>query len=428
MSGIQLNLFAQQPEDSENFFARKRVWSAAKHRILLKYIQAFSYNLGGDQNFQSKHLNFVDGFAGTGRYGEGIGIEDFVNNSKFWSKYRNNFENTDGSPLIALKCARLFLGEGRVNLRCFFIEANKDNNKQLQENCGVIGKGLSYKIYEPQKFETAFSKVMNDLENYPTLFFLDTFGVKGVTFNQICSIGNYVSQHRGELFILFHNRGVARYAGQSTAYPQKKQTQKTAETFARNLTALLGDNSDRDWKPKWIEFRDKPQSFERWALDYFKNRMRKYFRGVTSFEIKETYRDSRPLYSIVVGSNHPEKAFGYFLNDFIWEEERLLFFQENETKEVQKFLKKEWEAEKKKRVMEIKPKVTKILREVHPSWITFEDAITQIILEISNLGILKRTQYYNEILAALYEEGILEIRKPGSKKPFTLDSELRIVD
>jgi hypothetical protein len=55
------------------------------------------------------------------------------------------------------------------------------------------------------------------------------------------------------------------------------------------------------------------------ALEYFKNRIRKEsgFRGVTSFEIKERYSDNRPQYSIVVGSNHPEKAFGEFLNEFV---------------------------------------------------------------------------------------------------------------
>lgn len=206
--------------------------------------------------------------------------------------------------------------------------------------------------------------------------------------------------------------------------------QKAAETFSKNLTALLGFNSDRDWKPKWLELKDKPQSFEKWALEYFKERMIKEggFRGVTSFEIKETHSDIRPQYSIIVGSNHPEKAFGYFLNDFVWEEERLLFSKENKTKEVQKFLKQEWETENKRRLAEMKPEALKILRNIKPNWISFEDAITQIILGISNLGFLKRTQYYNEILISLYQEGMLEIRKPGSKKPITLKSELRLVE
>jgi hypothetical protein len=81
---------------------------------MLKFIQSFCYNLGGDEPYQSKHLNYVDGFAGMGKYTEGIGIEDFVNNSNFWlSKNEHELENTDGSPLIALKCAKLFRQEDR---------------------------------------------------------------------------------------------------------------------------------------------------------------------------------------------------------------------------------------------------------------------------------------------------------------------------
>ena len=54
MEGKQLSLFSEEPENSENFFERKRDWSASKHRILLKYLQAFCYNLGGDENYQSE--------------------------------------------------------------------------------------------------------------------------------------------------------------------------------------------------------------------------------------------------------------------------------------------------------------------------------------------------------------------------------------
>jgi three-Cys-motif partner protein len=429
MKGVQLSLFPEEPDNKENYFTRKRSWSASKHRIMLRYIQSFCYNLGGDKSYQSKHLNYVDGFAGIGKYTEGIGIEDFVNNSKFWSnKYEHEFENTDGSPLIALKCAKLFKQENRVNLRCFFVESKPDFNKKLHENCETIGEGLSYKIYKPQTFEVAFPELMKDLENYPTLFFLDTFAVKGMTFDTICDIGNYVSQYKGELFLLFHNIQVARHAGQyKTTYANSKD-QQTAESYIKNLSNLLGIDSDREWKPKWLQLKDKPQEFERWALEYFKERMRKegHFKGVTSFEIKETYNDIRPQYSIVVGSNHPKKAFGEFLNDFVWEEEKLLFFQDNH-QGIQKFLDKEWEAEQKKRIARIKTQSIQILREIKPEWQSFEDVITHIILKLPDLGSLKRTQYYNDILGSLYQEGMLEIQKPGSKKPYTQNSLLKIV-
>lgn len=430
MKGVQLSLFPEDPDNKENYFTRKRSWSASKHRIMLRFIQSFCFNLGGDKPYQSKHLNYVDGFAGMGKYTEGIGIDDFVNNSNFWlSKNEHELENTDGSPLIALKCAKLFRQEDRVNLRCFFIESKPNFNKMLHANCEAVAEGLSYKIYKPQTFEVAFPELMRDLENYPTLFFLDAFAVKGMNFDNISKIGNYVSQYKGEVFLLFHNIQVARHAGHyKTTYANSKE-QQTAASYTENLTKLLGVNSDIDWKPKWLELKNDSQEFERWALEYFKERMRTEsgFKGVTSFEIKETYNDIRPQYSIVVGSNHPKKAFGEFLNDFVWEEEKLLFFQDNH-KGIQKFLDKEWEAEQKKRIARIKTQSIQILREIKPEWQSFEDVITHIIFKLPDLGCLKRTQYYNDILGSLYQEGMLEIQNPGSKKPYTLKSLLRIVE
>jgi hypothetical protein len=67
----QLDLFGSS-DDSENFFNRKQNWSIIKHRVMLRYIQSFCYNLGGDSEYQSKTLNYVDGFAGEGRYEQGM--------------------------------------------------------------------------------------------------------------------------------------------------------------------------------------------------------------------------------------------------------------------------------------------------------------------------------------------------------------------
>lgn len=429
MEGEQLSLFADLFEDPANYFTRKRHWSASKHRIILKYIQAHCYNLGGNKFYQSQYINYVDGFAGKGKYEEGIGIEDFVNNSNFWAnKYKHDFENTDGSPLIALKCARLFRDEKRVNLRCFFVEYKINFHKQLEQNCALIGEGLYYKIYEPQLFADALPKIMEELNNYPTLFFLDTFGVKGLTLEHLCRIGNYLSKNKGEVFLLFHNRQVARHAGQYKTNYENYKDRKQADSYTKNLTDLLGENSDQEWKQKWLELKQKPQEFEKWALEYFKERMRQEtgLKGVTSFELKETYNDSRPQYSIVVGSNHPEKAFGSFLNEFVWEEEKLLFFKDNH-QGIQTFLEKEWNAEQEQRIKEIKPIAIQVLHQIYPEWISFKDAITLLILERGKIGILKRKDYY-KILEGFYREGRLQIKNPGSKKPYTLDSLFRFVE
>jgi three-Cys-motif partner protein len=420
MSVKQLSIFDEQPE----YFNRKRTWTATKHRIMLRYIQAFCYKLGSS----NMYLNYVDGFSGKGKYDEGIGIENFVGDSKFWQKYKTTFLDTDGSPLIALKLAKIFKDENRVNLRCFFTEKDKKRNLELQNNCSLIGEGLSYKIYEPQKFDKILPQIMNELENYPTIFFLDTFGVQGVTFEQICSIGDYVSRYKGELFLLFHNRSVARNAGfYKTSYKDYKE-QKTAETYTKHLTHLLGANSDLEWKKKRLEYQKEEQKFEKWALEYFKYRLQKdsSFNGVASFEIKEEYNDTRPQYHIVVGSNYPEDAFGELLNDFVYQENKLLFHQDDKTGKYHKFMEDEWERQNNERISKIKPQIIEILRIKNQDWMTLENAITLIILEIGNLGYLSRTKY-REIFLTLYEENIIEAEELGARGKLTLKNNIRVV-
>ncbi|MBW4556768.1 MAG: three-Cys-motif partner protein TcmP [Trichormus sp. ATA11-4-KO1] len=430
MSGKQLSLFDQQPEDSNKFFTRKRPWSAAKHRIMLRYIQAHCYNLGGSKPYQSMYINYVDGFAGAGKYDEGIGIENFVDNSNFWQRYKTDFLDTDGSPLIALKCAKIFRIEERVNLRCFFTEENQDLNQKLKSNCSLVGEGLPYKIYEPQRFDKVLTQIMYELDEYPTLFFLDAFGVKGVTFEQICSIADYVSKYKGELFLLFHNRAVARNAGFYKINYKNSKEQKTAETYTYNLTKLLGSNSDLDWKAKWLECQnqEQKQKFERWALEYFKSRLQKEssFKGVATFEVKETYNDSRPQYNIVVGSNHPQKAFGEFLNEFFCQENKLLFFEDDKSSNNNKFLSQVWERENNERVSIIKPKIIDILRKKNQDWMILHDVITLIILEVTQLGYLSRTKY-REILLELHQQKIIEARELGKRGNLTLKNYVRVV-
>lgn len=433
MSEGQLSLnFYPGSESSQEFFTCKRSWSASKHRIILRYIQAHCYNLGGSKKFQSRHINYVDGFAGEGKYDEGFGIEDFVNSSDFWNRYNIDLLNTDGSPLIALKCARAFSEEGRVNLRCFLAEENKKTNQKLRENCESIGMGLDYKIYEPKTFDKTLPQIMSELHGYPTVFFLDSFGVKGLTFEQICQISEYVSSHKGELFLLFHNVSVARNAGYLTQKSDNEKMKKAAETYMRNLTALLGPNSDKDWQPQWLTLKDKQQQFERWALDYFVNRVGKEskFKGIASYEIKERYNDTRPQYSIVVCSNHPRKAFGDFLNEFFADENKFLFYAEDKSKMNRKFLEQEWNRQVEKRKADIQPVIIRILQENNQQWMLLKDVITEIILKLGHLGydlgFLKRSDY-RIILIELFKKGVIQAETLSRKGEPTLESKVRIM-
>ncbi|PSN19444.1 hypothetical protein C7271_07250 [filamentous cyanobacterium CCP5] len=408
MTNEQLSLFSQ--EDSQDFFDRKRSWSASKHRLLLKFLQSFCYVLGGGK-YPSKNLNYVDGFAGKGKYEKGIGITNFTDQSSFWKRYNANFCDTDGSPLIALKCAKIFKEEGRVELKCHFSEANKKSFSELENNCKSFQDYVPYQLYGPGDFGNFLPKIINGLDGNPTLFFLDTFGVKGVSFDQVKMVNNYLRKHKGEVFLLFHNISVARHAGQSTAAAKNPRTQKAVETYTKNLTDLLGINSEPVWKAKWHELQGQPQEFEKWALSFFKRRVLEEtsIGGVTSFEIKESYYDVRPKYSIIVCSNKPDKSFGELLNDFVFRERHSLFFRESYSG-LEKFLEGEWQKEINQNAAYIKPYVLDCIQK--SNWSTVEETITNTILKVGELGLLDRS-HYRKIILGLYDEGFLQARNLG---------------
>lgn len=426
----QLSIF-NNPDissDTSQFFEHKRAWSAAKHRIMLKYIHACCYNLGGPQLHKSRNMNYIDGFSGEGSYTEGIGIEDFIDNSQFWRRYDSEFEDTDGSPLIALKLAKIFREEKRVNLRCFFVEGNNEFHKTLEKNVQAFEDIVDYKIYPPQDFSEALPYILNDIGQYPSIFFLDSFGVKGINFSQIKRIGNYLSKNKGELFLLFHNVSVARSAGFLTQASEKPRMIKTAQSYMDNLTQLLGDGSELAWKQKWLELKDKGQEFERWALHYFKQQILDLtdVNGVASYEIKENYTDVRPKYSIVACSNYPPKAFGHFLNDFFHKEDKSLFYQIDSSGKNKKFLDDAWTNERQRRIRTIYPELISILKKTNLDWMIFDDVITTIILNLENLGILKRSDY-RAILIDLFQNNIIEAEAVGKRNVPTLKHQIRFV-
>lgn len=152
MNQGQLSLFSDNSQKSQDFFGRKRSWSASKHRLLLKYLQSFCYVLSGGE-YPSEVLNYVDGFAGKGKYEDGMGLTSFTDSSSFWKRYNTKFSDADGSPLIALKCAEIFRNENRVRLNCHFAEANRKSFIELQENCRILQSEISHKVYGPGEFE-----------------------------------------------------------------------------------------------------------------------------------------------------------------------------------------------------------------------------------------------------------------------------------
>ncbi len=129
------------------FFKELREWSSRKLNIIQKYLDGFSRILGTS----SQTMYYVDGFAGKGIYGNG----------------------KEGSPVRA---AKLAISSYPQKLFCINVEQDPDNfadlTEQTQAFCHVV------KNY-PGTFSSNVNKILNDISCFPSLFFLDDFGVQG---------------------------------------------------------------------------------------------------------------------------------------------------------------------------------------------------------------------------------------------------------
>ncbi|MGC9504590.1 three-Cys-motif partner protein TcmP [Baaleninema sp.] len=435
----QLSLFDNDPNAQRDFFTRKREWSVAKHRIILKYLQASCYNLAA----LSDTINYIDGFAGSGEYEEGAigGIEEFIKNSPFWKRYEPNFSDKDGSPIIALKTSRILQAEQRVNLRCFFVEENRERNQKLRDKCSAVGEGLGYKIYPPSGFEEILDNLMVDLgqglsKPCPSLFFLDTFSPNGVGFESLKRIAEYQINFGGELFILFHNGYLSRQVGNAMSEKWKQQGKTTGDTFAKKVDSFFGASSKKAWRQKWEEIKrtdSPPQTFAKWAIEHYKQKLRDEcsFKGVVSFEIKEEFNSVAPKYHIIACSRHPEKAFGVLLNDLVYEENKSLFFRDNFNQNLSEFLEQDWQRENQDQLKILKPHITRILADICSEWTLLDDAMTRLILTLDREGILsmgklKRKQYRSEVFIPLYQKGILEAETVGKQGLPRLTDRVRV--
>lgn len=159
-----------------------------KHEILSKYISGWINILGGYYD-----LNIFDCFAGRGRFSDG----------------------SEGSPIKFLNILCNFKKKrNRPNkATCFFIEADKSNYSNLENEIAEFNKKHSswLSIYPIHGEFT--NKIDEILENYkgnisPSFFFLDPFGFGGIPLHMIKKI---MQNDRTEVFINFMIRDVNRF-------------------------------------------------------------------------------------------------------------------------------------------------------------------------------------------------------------------------
>jgi three-Cys-motif partner protein len=182
----------------------------AKHEILRRYLQAWMPILshGG-----FPEVWYIDGFAGPGEY--------------------NNDE--EGSPIIALKAALASNPKLRAKFKFLFVEKDPARAEHLESRISHLPLQANFDVTVEggSTFENAFNqhfgaRVASGARIPPTFAFIDPFGWKGAPF----SIVERIMQHGScEVFINFIYEEMNRFLG----HPDQ----------AENFTAYFGTD---DWK------------------------------------------------------------------------------------------------------------------------------------------------------------------------------------
>jgi three-Cys-motif partner protein len=138
--------------------------TGAKHEILKRYLDRWFPIVGK----KFKQLNYIDGFAGPGKYSTG----------------------EEGSPILAIKSALEHVNRGTLNpkvtVNFFFVEERRDHAKFLESELGKIKLPSQFKIkLMIGEFRANVSSILDEIEAdilriTPTFAFVDPFGFKGL--------------------------------------------------------------------------------------------------------------------------------------------------------------------------------------------------------------------------------------------------------
>jgi three-Cys-motif partner protein len=149
--------------------------TVAKHLLLKRYLDAWFPILGR----YNDRINYIDGFAGPGEYEGG----------------------EEGSPLLAIEAARSHVDRGtlsaNVNIRFFFIEADHESAKHLDDKLSRITIPPQFKVKVIEReFASAIGEVLDHLQSTgkllaPTFAFVDPFGFSGIPLSLMAQILRY---------------------------------------------------------------------------------------------------------------------------------------------------------------------------------------------------------------------------------------------
>lgn len=256
--------------------------------ILKKYLRAWAIIIGS--HFPTAY--FVDCFAGRGKYHLG-----------------DKKDSVPGSPIIGIETSqevrKIKIKKGlSFDLNVIAIESNKDNIESLKRFAKESDPNSEIKVEILEaEFNKAIIDVLKKIWGAPAFFFIDPYGIKGVTKESLDLIVNRIEST--EIFLNYMQMGVQRVKGQykNVNHEDEKIRIKAIKTVA-HMDSLFGDVS-------WV---DKAESE---LLKHFvKQVFSKNYRFVLNFNVPYPDR-SGTIYNLLFATNYDsgEKIMKYIMTN-----------------------------------------------------------------------------------------------------------------
>ncbi len=254
---------------------KNRQQTQIKLDILKKYLKAWAIIIGS--HFPIAY--FVDCFAGRGKYHLGKQKDSVL-----------------GSPIIgietSLEVRKIKLKKGlKFDLNIIAIDAENENLESLKRFIKEADPNSETKVeIIESEFGAALPEVLNKISGVPAFFFIDPYGIKGVTKKSIDLIVNRTGST--EIFLNYMQMGVQRVKGQykNVNHEDEKIRIKAIKTVT-HMDSLFGDAS-------WVD------KAENELLKHFVKRVfSKNYRFVLNFNVPYPDR-SGTIYNLLFATNY----------------------------------------------------------------------------------------------------------------------------
>lgn len=243
--------------------------------ILKKYLKAWAIIIGS----YFSEAYFIDCFAGRGKY--------------HWGEEKDKIP---GSPIIGVETSldvrKIKLKKGRnFDLNIIAVESETENIEALKRFIKESDpeSKTNVEILESE-FGVTISEILTKISGVPAFFFIDPYGIKGVSKKAMDLIINRTGST--EIFLNYMKMGVQRVSGQykNINHDDEKIRIKAIKTVA-HMNSLFGDTS-------WVD-KEKDELLKHFVKQVFS----KNYRFVLSFNVPYPDR-SGIIYNLLFATNY----------------------------------------------------------------------------------------------------------------------------